>query len=114
MMILILLLVIGGFLAYLSHDNLIPVSLRLGPYIFSDVPLFYVILGSIIVGLVVAYLINLIPAISQFFQLQGKENEIKKNKNKVLELTKRIHQLELENEKLKHKPDTGSSDSNAL
>jgi cell shape-determining protein MreC len=84
------------------------------PYIFSDVPLFYVILGSIIVGLVVAYLINLIPAISQFFQLQGKENEIKKNKNKVLELTKRIHQLELENEKLKHKPDTGSSDSNAL
>jgi hypothetical protein len=32
----------------------------------------------------------------------------------VLELTKRVHQLELENEKLKHTQDDEPSDRNAL
>ena len=114
MIILILLLVIGAFFAYISQSNLGPVSLHLGPYVFSDVPLFYVIIGSVVLGLVLAYLINLIPAIYNSFLLMGKENEIKKNKNEVLSLTKRVHQLELENEKLKHNSNKKPVDPNAL
>lgn len=102
MLILILLLTIGSVLAYLSRANLELVSLNLGPYVFADIPLFYVIIGSLVAGLVVAYLVNLIPAISNSLALRGKQKEIKETKSDVLELTKRIHQLELENEKLKH------------
>lgn len=91
-----------------------PVSVNLGPYVFSDVPLFYVIIGSLVTGLVLSYVINFLHAISTSLVLRGKENEIKKNKNEVLELTKRVHQLELENKKLKHSSDEESEDLNAL
>jgi putative membrane protein len=113
-LILILLLVTGSILAYLSHNNLMLVSVNLGPYVFSDVPLFYVIIGSLLAGLILSYLISLIHSISTSFTLRGKEKEIQKNKNEVLELTKRVHQLELENEKLKNKSSIKPKDANAL
>jgi lipopolysaccharide assembly protein A len=87
-----------------------PVTVNLGLYVFSDIPLFYVIIGSLLTGLVLSYLFYLVYAISNSFKLLGKNKEIKKNKNAVLELTKRIHQLELENEKLK----TRLEDPNAV
>lgn len=114
MLILILLLVVGSILVYISKFNFMPVSVNLGLYVFSDIPLFYVIVGSLVFGLVLSYLLYLVHAISTSFTLRGKDNAIKKNKNEVLELTKRVHQLELENEKLKHSSNVEPEDPNAL
>lgn len=114
MLILILLLVVGSVLVYVSRFNYTPVSLNLGPYVFSDVPLFYVIVGSLLAGLVLSYVAYLIHAISTSFKLRGKDNELNKNKEEVLELTKRVHQLELENEKLKNGSNNEPADPNAL
>src|SRR4030042_2222021 len=100
MLVLILLLVVGSVLVYISKFNFMPVSVNLGMYVISDIPLFYVIIASLVFGLVLSYLVYLVHAISTSFAIRGKDNEIKKNKAEVLELTKRIHQLELENEKL--------------
>ncbi|MFA6250472.1 MAG: LapA family protein [Candidatus Shapirobacteria bacterium] len=102
MLILILFLIIGSVLVYISKFNFTPVTLNLGAYIFSDIPLFYVIVGSLLIGLVLSYLVYLVRAISTSFTLHGKNKEIKKDENKILELTRRIHQLELENKKLNH------------
>ncbi|KKS95105.1 MAG: hypothetical protein UV71_C0012G0026 [Microgenomates group bacterium GW2011_GWC1_43_13] len=114
MFILILFLVAGSLLVYISKFNLMPVTVNLKFYTFSNVPLIFVIIGSILVGLVFSYLIYLIRAISTSLKLRGKNKEIKKEKDQVLELTKRVHQLELENEKLKHGSDKDSEDSNSL
>ena len=114
MLILILLLVVGSVLVYISAYNFMLVSVNLGIYIINDVPLFYVIVGSLVLGLVLSYLIHLINAISTSFAFRGKDNEIKKNKDEVLELTKRVHQLELENEKQRNDSDIEPSDKNAL
>lgn len=114
MLILILFLVVGSALVYISRLNLMPVTVDLKLYTFSDIPLFYVIVGSVLVGLVVSYLVYLIRVITTSLKLRGKDKEIKKNKDEVLELTKRVHQLELENEKLKHKSEDEPEDSNAL
>ncbi len=114
MLILILLLIVGSVLAYLSQHNFMPVAVHVGPYVFSDIPLFYVIMGSLVTGLMLSYLFYLAHMISNSFTLRGKNNQIKKNKNEVLELTKRVHQLELENEKMKHNSRVESLDSNAL
>jgi lipopolysaccharide assembly protein A len=111
---LIILLIVGSVLAYISQNNLTLVSVNIGPYVFSDIPLFYVIVGSLVTGLVLSYVIHLFRDISTSFVLRGKKNEIKKNKDEVLELTKRVHQLELENEKLKHSPVVEAEDRNAL
>ena len=112
MFTLILFLTIGSVLAYLSHNNLMPVTLNLGSYVFSSVPLFYVIMGSLLIGLGFSYFIGLISSISHSFVLRGKDNQIKKNKDEVLELTKRIHQLELEKQKLKN--NSSPEDEDAL
>lgn len=114
MLTLILLLLVGTVLTYLSQFNLSPVTVNFGIYVFSDVPLFYVMVGSLAVGLVLSYLINLFHEISTSLLIRGKKNEIKKGRSEILELTKRVHQLELEKEKLKHEPTTEPEDSNAL
>jgi uncharacterized integral membrane protein len=114
MLVLILLLVVGSLLVYISKFNFVPVTVNLGVYVISNIPLFYVISGSLITGLVLSYVIYLVHAISTSFTLHGKDKEIKKDKDEVLELTKRVHQLELENEKLKHNPGVEPEDRNAL
>lgn len=91
-----------------------PVTINLWRYTFSDIPLFYVIIGSVILGMLVSYLVYLIHVITAALKLRGKDKELKKEKGEVLELTKRVHQLELENEKLKHESMGEPEDSNAL
>lgn len=114
MLVLILLLVVGSILVYVSKYNFMPVDVNLGAYMFSNVPLFYVIVGSVVFGLVLSYLVYLVSSISTSFTLRGKNNEIKKDKDEILELTKRVHQLELENEKIKHDPAVNPTDKNTL
>lgn len=115
MSILILLLIVSGVMVYLSQNNLMLVSLYLGPYVFSNIPLFYVIIGSLLVGLGLAYLLYLVNSIFTAFSLRRKDKKIKQAKNEIADLTKQIHKLELENEKLKHTSrSTEPNDPNAL
>jgi len=102
MFILILLVVVGSVLAYLAQNNFMTVPLHLGTYVFTGIPLFYIIIGSLLTGLVLAYLIYLVNSIFTAFTMHGKDNKIKQGKHEIVDLTKRIHQLELENERLKN------------
>lgn len=114
MLILILSLIVGSLLVYISKFNFQPVSVNLGFAVFSGVPLFYVIIISLVIGLVLAYLFSLVQSISTSFVMHGKDAELKKNKGEVLELTKRIHQLEIKNEKLGKDSGLEPGDRNAL
>ena len=102
MPILILLLVAGSVMVYLSQNNLLLVPLHLGPYLISDIPLFYIIIGSLLVGLGLAYLLYLVNSIFTAFSMRRKDKKIKQDKSEIVALTKQIHQLELENERLKN------------
>lgn len=114
MLVLILLLVVGSVLVYISQFNFTPVTVNLGVYVFHSVPLFYVIIGSLLLGIILSYLLYLFGAISTSLTLRGKNNQIKKNESEVLELTKRVHQLELENEQQKNDSSLKPDDQNAL
>jgi uncharacterized integral membrane protein len=114
MLALILMLLVGSGLVYISKFNFTPVSVNFGLYKFDDIPLFYVIVSSLVVGLALSYLIHLTSEISNSFKFRGKDKEIKKNKDEVLELAKRVHQLELENEKIKNGSIVEEVDNNAL
>ena len=115
MIILITLLVVGTLMVYLAQNNLTAVSLHLGTNVYSDIPLFYIIVGSLLAGLSLAYIMYLFNSIVVGFSMRGKDKAIKQGENDITGLTKRIHQLELENEKLK-KPSgvQEPSDPNAL
>jgi len=115
MFILIFLLIAGGIMVYLAQNNLMLVPLHLGSYVFSDIPLFYIIIGSLVVGLTLAYILHLVNTIAVSLTLHKKDNKIKETKNEVAELTKQIHQLELENERLKNNSTViEPTDKNAL
>ncbi len=114
MVVLILLLVVGSVLVYVSKFNFVPVTVNLGFYTFLNIPLFYVIIASVLFGLILSYLVYLVRAISTSFTLRGKNKEIKKEKEEVLELTKNVHQLELANEKQKNNKNVEPQDKNAL
>ena len=115
MHILILFLVVCGAMVYLAQNNLMLVTLRLGTYVFSDIPLFYIIIGSLLTGLGLAYLIYLFNSIFTAFTMHGKDNKIKQGKSEIVDLTKQIHQLELENERLKNNSTViAPQDKNAL
>jgi len=98
----ILLLSLGAIMAYLAQNNLMLVTLRLGNYTFPGIPLFYVIIGSLLTGLGLSYLIYLVNSIFTGFAMHGKDNKIKQGKSDIVDLTKQIHQLEIENERLKN------------
>lgn len=98
---LILFLIIGLLIAYLAISNSMLVALSLGPYTAENIPLFYVIVGSILIGLILAYAIHLVRSISTSLTIRGKDKKLHATKTEVTQLTKRLHQLELENEKLR-------------
>lgn len=115
MITLILIILIGGIFVYVAQNNLIPVTLNLGSASMTNIPLFYVIIGSLLTGLIVAYLIHLINSIFITFSMHGKDTKIKQGKSEIANLTKRVHQLEIENEKLKnHSTLDEPRDTNAL
>lgn len=100
---------------YLAQNNLVPVTMHLGSTVITNIPLFYVILGSLLTGLMMAYLIHLVNSIFVAFSMHGKDTAIKHGKSEIADLTKRIHQLELENEKLKNNSSVAEPDDpNAL
>ena len=114
MFTLILFLIISSVIAYLAIRNSMLVVLHFGPYVFSDIPLFYVIIGSLLIGLGLSYLFALIRSISTGFTMRKKDKKIKETRSEIVDLTKRIHQLELENEKLGHDSGVEPEDKNAL
>ncbi len=102
MLNIILLILAGTSFVYIAKDNLSPVTLSLVHYSFDNIPLFYVIIASLLVGLILSYVFQIIKSVANAFTLRGNKQKIVSSQAEILELTKRIHQLELENEKLKH------------
>lgn len=110
---IIFLLIAGSALTYIAKYNLQPVAVNLVYYRIESVPLFYVIVGSLLFGLIFGYIMQLLSGIATYFKMRGKSRQIKTGQVEILDLTKRIHQLELENESLKQaEPEV--IDTNAL
>ncbi len=114
MLSLILLLILGSGLAYLALQNTAAVTVTLLNYTFPDAPLFSVILGSMLIGVLLAYIIYLANSISTALTMHGKDNKIKESENDLTSLTKKTHQLELENESLKKDSPSANFDDKSL
>ena len=114
MLSLIILLIAGSVIAFLSLQNTMLVSLNFLDYTIPNIPLYYVIIGSMLVGLLLSYVIYLAHSILTAITLHSKDRKIMSEKKEVAELTKRIHQLELENAKIKKESDLQSVDDNSL
>jgi uncharacterized integral membrane protein len=114
MLSLIIILIVGSIIAYLSLQNTMLVSLNFLDYTIPNLPLYYVIIGSMLIGLLLSYTIHLIHSFFTTLTIHSKDKKIMQERKEVAELTKRIHKLELENATLKKDTDLVGVDSNSL
>lgn len=114
MLSLIFILLVGAAITFLSLQNTAVVSLTFLTYTFPNLPIHFVIIGSILVGVVLAYIISFINSISTFMVIRDQHKKIGQEKREVAELTKRVHQLEIENVGLKNETGLHTTDQKSL
>ena len=114
MEVIIFAVIVGLGIGYFATQNTNLISLHLGPYITPEVPLYFVLIGTLLLGLLLSWIFSLVNSLSSKMALHGKENEIKADEKTIAELTKEIHQLELDNTRLKEKSGEGENDDKSL
>jgi len=103
MIVIIFAILLSLEVAYFATQNVSVVSLRFGPYVLTGVPVYVALLCALLLGLIIAWIFHLIPSFSSHVALHGKERELKEADREIAQLTKTIHQLELDNARLRVK-----------
>lgn len=98
---LILLFVFGLGVAYFAMQNTYPVTVTLFGIPFPGVQLYLVVIGAILFGLVIAWLVSMINSIPSFFTLRNKDAAISQSQKTINDLKEEIHELEVKNARLK-------------
>jgi uncharacterized integral membrane protein len=100
MSILLIGVIFGLGFAYLATQNAALVALQLAGYSLS-MPLYVVALGSLLIGLVVAWLMSAVDWASWSLRVQGRESVIRKQERELEELRAKVLELEKQNIQLR-------------
>lgn len=100
MLVLLVAVISGIAIAYFGMQNISPVTIRLNEFVWNDVPLYLVIVGSLFVGLFIAGILYFARSVSSTLTIYGKDRAMKKTKHTVADLEQRVHDLEAEKARL--------------
>jgi hypothetical protein len=103
MEILIIAVIVGIGIAYFATQNPITVSITLASYHFFNIPLYMLVAGSLLFGLLVAWVISLFSSLGNAFLFHKQSNKIQKDNKMIQGLENKIHSLEIENARLREK-----------
>lgn len=92
--------IIGLSIAFLSRFNTSNIILTIGDYTYSNIPLYAITVGTYIIGILLAWIIEIPQGIATAFQIIGLGRTISSGKNTIGELQNKIKRLEIENIKL--------------
>ena len=114
MIALLLFIVFGLLFGYFATLNTSFVTIYFGIYTAEHISLYLVVLLSFGTGVLFATLFYFIKFLSSKFMISRREGEIVKATKENAELMKKIHQLEIENTRLKTKTGEQSHDDDSL
>lgn len=97
---LITLVLFGIITALFATQNTAYTTINLAGVVLQNIPLYLLVLGSMLAGLMLAGVINLIESIATGIRIMGKNQMIKSSQKEVVSLKERIVELEAEKEKL--------------
>ncbi len=100
---LIILTILAILFGYFATQNTSTVTLVFDVFTLSDVPLYLIIGTSLLFGLALSWLINLVNMIIINIKLKGIRGVVKQSKLTIHELSKKVNSLELENARLNGK-----------
>ena len=101
MLALFLFVVFGLGMALFATQNTGLVHLTIGGFLFSGIPIYVIVLASLLVGILVSWLISLVNSFSTSFTIHGKESQIRRAQHTIEELRQDKTALEKENIRLK-------------
>ena len=98
---LIVVLVFSLVVGYFATQNTVSVALKMGPSTLPSVPVFVIVLLSMLFGLLLAGVIHLTHRVSSTLALRRKEKTIKDEEKQIEELQKEIRELKEHNKELR-------------
>lgn len=101
MLLLIFTLVVGLVIAFFASQNASTVNVILGGAFIPNVPLYLIVLGAMLFGILVSWVISLFNNFSSFLAIRGRENKLRSSDETIAKLEARIKDLETENARLK-------------
>jgi uncharacterized integral membrane protein len=109
MLALIAAIVVGIVFGLFATSNTSLVSLQAGQYLIPEIPLYLVIFGSFLIGLLIAWILSGIGSISSWFTIHQKDSELKQLQLTTSHLREKIRALEIENQRLHNNHTTTES-----
>jgi len=94
MLSIFLAVVFGLGIGYFATENTTPVALRLGDFVLDNVPLYLVAVGSLLAGLVIAWLFYLTRSVTGSMTSFGKARDTGTIDRGMADLDYRVRELE--------------------
>jgi len=98
-LIITILLTLGVAFFATQNTTTVPIIVANAP--IPDVPVYVIVIVSLLTGMLVAWLLSLLKSLSSSLTIRNRDNALKESKKTITELTKRVHVLEIENTELK-------------
>lgn len=114
MILLILTMLFSLLGAVFATQNTQVIQVNVGMYTYQGVPVYLVVLISILIGILFSCVVYYVNIFSSSLALRGRDLAIRDIKGHNTDLSKRLHQLEVENAELKAKQDDSPQDEKSL
>ena len=101
MLPLFIAVIFGLGIGYFATQNITPITIQFADYVVEGVPLYAVILGSLLVGLFMAYLLYLARSVSSKLTMHGENHADRRVRQAVANLEQRVDRLENESARLR-------------
>jgi uncharacterized integral membrane protein len=101
MLALLIAVIFGAAVGYFATQNTIPVTLRVADYAIEEVPLYLVVIGSLLIGLFVGWILSVARSVSSSLAIRGKNTEVRRARETIADLEERVRDLEVENARLR-------------
>jgi uncharacterized integral membrane protein len=111
---IILYIIFGIGSAYFATQNAQTVTLHIASYTYKGIPLYMIILVSLLIGLIFSWIVITVRTLSNSLRMREKELLLKEIKKKNAEIIKELHQLQLENSELKAKYEISEDDERSI
>ena len=102
--------ILGLGIGYFALQNGTPVNIQLGELVFPEVPVYLIAVGSLILGILITSIFYLVRTVSAM-TIHGRHYQPTTDNKTVVALERRIHDLEIENTRLKASHDSHVRDS---
>jgi hypothetical protein len=94
-------LLIGLGIIFLSRSSVSDIAITIGDQKYSNIPLYAITLGTYLLGILLAWIIEVPQTIVTALHIMGLGHTINSGKNTIIQLQNKINKLETENIKLR-------------